>query len=138
MLFIRAEIPLKLISEYKTNSSNENIFTEINLRSKKILLPCSYNPNLTIINHHIQNISRDLDFYFLKCDNFIVLGDFNVETSNSTISEFCAIYNLKNLIESTYFTSLENPTCIDLIWQIGRNVFKTQMFLKLGCAISIN
>lgn len=66
MLFIRAEIPLKLISEYKTNSSNENIFTEINLRSKKILLPCSYNPNLTIINHHIQNISRDLDFYLSK------------------------------------------------------------------------
>ena len=29
----------------------------------------------------------------------MVLGDFNAETSNPTISEFCATYSLKNLIK---------------------------------------
>ena len=49
MLFVREEIPSKLLSEYKPNSSVENIFIDINLRSKKWLLSCSYNPNLTIL-----------------------------------------------------------------------------------------
>ena len=116
MLFVRGKIPSKLISEYKSKSSVENIFTEINSISRKRLLSCSYNPNLTLLNNHIQNISRGLDFYSSKYDNFIVFGDFNAETSNTTISKFCATYNLKNLIkEPTCFKSLENPTCIDLI-----------------------
>ena len=38
MLFVREEIPSKLLSEYKPNSSVENIFAEIILRSKKWLL----------------------------------------------------------------------------------------------------
>ena len=116
LLFVREETPSKLSSEYKANSSVENIFIEINLRSKKRLLSYSYNPDLTLLNNHIKNISRGLDFYSSKYDNFIVLRDFNVETLNTTISVFCATYKLKNLIkEATYFKSLENPACIDLI-----------------------
>ena len=38
MLFVREEIPSKLLSEYNENSAVENIFIEINLRSKKCLL----------------------------------------------------------------------------------------------------
>ena len=34
MLFAREEIPSKILSEYKPNSSVKNIFIEINLRSK--------------------------------------------------------------------------------------------------------
>ena len=62
MLFVREEMPSKLLSEYKWSSSVENIFIEINLRSKKWVLSCFYNPNLTLLNNHIQNISRGLDF----------------------------------------------------------------------------
>ena len=116
MLFVRKEIPSKILSEYKPNSSVENVLIEVNLRSKKWFLSCSYNPNLTLLNNHIQNISKGLDFYSSKYDNFIALGDFNAETSDPIISEFCATHNLKNLIkEPTSFKSLKNPTCIDLI-----------------------
>ena len=107
MLFVRDEIPSKILSEYKRNSSAENMFIEVNLRSNKWLLSWSYNPNLPFLNNHIQSISKGLDFYSSKYDNFIFRGDFNVETSNATISEFCATYNLKNLIEKpTCFKSL--------------------------------
>ena len=94
MLFVREEIPSKNLSEYKPNSSAENIFIELNLISKKWLLSCFYFPNLTLLNNHIQNISKGLDFYSSKYDNFIVLGDFNAETSNPIVSKFCATYNL--------------------------------------------
>ena len=107
MLFVREQIPSKLLSGYKWSSSVENVFIEINLSSNKWLLPCSYNPNLTLLNNHIQNISRGVDFHSSKYDNFIVLRYFNTETSNPTITEFCttkdvkekilgATYNLKN------------------------------------------
>ena len=76
MLFVREEIPSKLLSEYKPNSSVENIFSEINLRSKKWLVSCSCSPNLTLLSNHIRNISRGLDFYSSNYDNFIVIGDF--------------------------------------------------------------
>ena len=133
MLFVREELPSKPLSKYKQNSSVENIFIEKKLRSKKWLLSCSYNPNLTLLNNHIQNISKGLDFYSSKYGNFIVLGDFNAETSNTTISEFCAT-NLKILIkEPTCFKILENPTCIDLILTNrlkcfqNSNVFETRL-----------
>ena len=46
-LFVREEIPSKLLIQYKPNRSVENIFIEINLWSKKWLLSCSHNNNLT-------------------------------------------------------------------------------------------
>ena len=95
---------------------------------------------MTLLNNHIEIISRALDFYSSKYDNFIVLGDFNAESSNAIISVFCATYNLKSHNkEPTCFKSLENPTCIDLIltnrpkYFQNSNVFETGLsdFLKL-------
>ena len=66
MPFFRDETPLKLLRQYKRNSSVENMFIEINLQSKNWLLSCSYKRNLILLNNHIQNISRGLDFYSSK------------------------------------------------------------------------
>ena len=43
-------------------------------------------------------MSRGGDFYSSKYDKFIVHGDFNAETSNTTVSELCG-YNPKNLVK---------------------------------------
>ena len=133
MLFVMDEILSKHLSQYKPNSSVENIFVEINLQSKQWLLSCSYKLNLTLLNNHIQSISRSLDFYSSKYHNFIFLGDFNAETSNTTFSEFCATYNLKNLItEPRWFKSLENPTCIDLILTNRPKCFQKSNVFEIG------
>ena len=115
------------------NSQANTNQTGINLRSKKWLLSCSGNPILTLPNNHIQNISRGLDFYSSKYNNFIVLRDFNVETSNPTISEFCTTYNLKNLIkEPRCFKSLRSPTCIDLILTNWPKCFQNSNVFEIG------
>ena len=94
----------------------ENLFVEINLRSRKWLLSCSYNSKTNLIAVHLHCIGRGIDFYFSKYDNFVVLGDLNTEISNSFIEQFCASYNLKSLIkEPTCFKSVDNLSCIDLI-----------------------
>ena len=134
VLFVREEIPSKLIGQYKLNSSIENIFIEINLELKKWLLRCSYNPNLILLKNYIQNISRGLDFYLSQYDNFIVFADIIAEASNTTISEFFATYNLKNLIkEPTCFKTWKTLPCIDLIFTNrtkcfqNSNVFETRL-----------
>ena len=78
-------------TETKLDNEIENIFIEINLRSKEWLVSSSYNPKLTHIKSYLQEIGKGLDYYSLKYSNFIVLGDFNAEISNCHMSEFCAL-----------------------------------------------
>ena len=51
MLFVREETPSNLLSQNMPNTSVENVFIEVELQSKKWLLSCSYNPNLTLLTH---------------------------------------------------------------------------------------
>ena len=45
MLFIRENIPSKLLANVKPSGNIQNIFVEINLRSEKWLISGSYKPN---------------------------------------------------------------------------------------------
>ena len=116
LLYVREDIPCKILKEYTPEKPTENLLVEINLISRKWLLSCSYNPKTNLIADHLHCIGRGIDFYSSKYDNFIVLGDLNTEVSNSFMEQFCASYNLKSLIkEPTCFKSVDNPSCIDLI-----------------------
>ena len=89
---------------------------EINLRKKKRLLCCSYNPHKSNIANHLKNISKTLDKLSATYENFILLEDFNAEHDEESISEFLNLYNLKNLVkQNTCFKNPDKLTCIDLI-----------------------
>ena len=72
MYFVREDIPSKLLPNTDPSGSIENIVVEINLRSKKWLISGSYNPNVGLIQIHTFNLSKNLDFYSSKCENFLV------------------------------------------------------------------
>ena len=58
LVFIRKDIPTKLIdSQMKV----EGFFIELNLRRKKWVLCCSYNPKYSQISHYLKEIGKDLD-----------------------------------------------------------------------------
>ena len=64
----------------------------------------------------MAQLSKKFDFYSSKFENFIVLGDFNTEMTNSHMEEFCSVYNFKSLIKDpTCFKNTEKPTTIDHI-----------------------
>ena len=116
LLYVRVDIPVKLLNDIEFDNSFEIMFVEINLRFKKWFLSCSYNPNVSLIENHLKCISRGLDYYSSKYENFIILGDLNTEITNDYMSQFCGAYNLKNLIKDpTCYKSIANPSCIDLI-----------------------
>ena len=65
LLYVREDIPCRIFNKYtsETENSNENVFAEINLRSTKWLLSCSYKPNTNLITDHLQSTVRGIDFY---------------------------------------------------------------------------
>ena len=116
ILLIREDIPAKILNEHLTECDIEHFFVEVNLRSKKWLISCSYNPNVNSIQKHLSQISRGIDFYSTKYENFIFLGDFNAEITNSYVENFCGAYGLKSLIKvPTCYKNPLAPKCIDLI-----------------------
>ena len=116
LLYVPEDIPCKILKEYTPEKPIEKFFVEINLRSRKWLVPCSYNSKTNLIADHLHCIGRGIDFYSSKYGNFIVLGDLNTEVSNSFMEQLCASYNLKSLIkEHTCFKTVDNPSCIDPI-----------------------
>lgn len=116
MLYVREDIPSKLLVKQYSDKETENFFVELNLRSKKWLVSCSYNPHTNLIEDHLNHVRRNIDYFLSEYGNFIVLGDFNAEMNNHFMEEFCHSYNLKHLIkEPTCFKNPEKPTCIDLI-----------------------
>ena len=83
MLFVREDIPSKLLSNVNPSGNTENVIVEINLRLKKCLISGSYNPIVSLIQYHTANLSKIFDFYSSKYENFIVAADFNAEMTNN-------------------------------------------------------
>ena len=116
LLYIREDIPTKMIKFEPVQNSFECFFVEINLRKKKWLLSCSYNPNKYNFVNHIINKTTGFDQFSATYDNIIVTGDFNVEPQEDNMSGFLNIYNLKNLVKlKTCYKNPDHPSCIDLI-----------------------
>ena len=70
LLYIRRDIPSKILKKITVNKSFEGFFVELNLRSKKWLLGCSYNP-------HLDKLCKDYE-------NIILQGEFNLKLRSKT------------------------------------------------------
>ena len=89
----------------------------MNLCKRKWLIASLYNPHKTTISSYLKDIEKEIDSLLSQCENIILQGDFNCELKEETLSTFCEVHNLKNLIkEPTCFKNPEKPTIIDLIW----------------------
>ena len=123
MLYIRDGIPSRLM-EKKLRNNSEYFFVEINLRKKKWLLCCSYNSHKSSISTHTGFLRRELDVHSSNCRNFILLGDFNLEMTDTNLKDFCNLYLHKNLIKKPApFKIRENPKTIDLMLTIRPRSF---------------
>ena len=86
MLFVREDIPSKsLLAE---NAPIEGFYIEINYLRKTVANCGSYNPHRTTIDNHMDSLSKNLALYSSTYENYIVLGDFNVEVDNNAISRY--------------------------------------------------
>ena len=81
----------------------------------------------------LKEIGNNLDLLSSEYDNYLLIGYFNGEPNEPAISDFCEIYNTKNIIkEKTCFKNPENPTCIDLILTNRPRSFQDSTVIETG------
>ena len=114
MLYVRQDIPPKTLST--ENQPIDGFYKEINLRKKKWLLCGTYNPHRNNIGNHRDFLSKSLALYSSASDNYIFIGDFNIEADSTEMSSFCETFDLTSFMkEPTCYKNPDNPSCIDLI-----------------------
>ena len=86
------------------------------MRKKKWLLCGTYIPHRNNIGNHLDSLSKNLALYSSAYDNYIVIGDFNIEADSKEMSSFCDTFDLTSLIKQpTCYKNPGNPSRIDLI-----------------------
>ena len=81
----------------------------------------------------MDSLSKNLALYSSTYENYIVLGDFNVEVDNNAISSFCDAFDLVNLIrEPTCYKNPEKPSCVDLILTNKPHSFQNSGVIETG------
>ena len=99
----------------------------MNIKTKKWLLCCTYNPNKSWIENHLRQLQKKLEASSERYEYFLIMGDFNADVSDPSMTSFCTLFKLpsmtsfctlfklKNIVmEPTCHENLENPSCIDL------------------------
>ena len=131
LVYVREDISSRLIPMQR--SPIECFFKELNLRCKKWLLSCSYNPHRSLISERLSIIGKDLDLLSVSFDQIFVMGDFNAEPHDHFLMDFCDENNLKNLIKVPIcFKNSERPTSIDMMLTNSYKSFQNSCAIEMG------
>ena len=115
LVYFRNNITSKLLKIENLPSDIEAIFIEMNIKSKKWLLCCTYNPNKSLIENHLRQLQKQLEAFSERYEHFLIMGDFNGDVSDPSMTPFCTLFKLKSIVkEPTCYKNPENPSCIDL------------------------
>ena len=115
MIYIRDNIPSKLLEKNKFHDDMKGLFVELNFRKVKWLLVGTYHPPLQNDIYYFNQLDKAIDTYN-NYEKVLLIGDFNAETTEPCLESFLYEHDLQNLVkENTCFKSVENPSCIDLI-----------------------
>ena len=69
MLFVRDEIITFPLDQYSFPVGFEAFCIELNLRKKKWLIFCIYNPHNRFIKHHLKELGKVIEFYSKTYEN---------------------------------------------------------------------
>ena len=120
LIFIRDDIPSKLLSRHNFSHDIEGIFVEINLRKEKLLLFGTYHPPSQSDLYYFEQIGQSLDIYNRGYNKIILAGDFNAEDSEKCLSSFLFEYGSNN------------PSSIDLFLTNAPNSFQNTVTITCG------
>ena len=68
----------------------------MNIKSKKWLLCCAYNPNKSLIENHLRQLQKQLEASTERCEHFLIMGDFNADVSDPSMTSFCTLIFVRN------------------------------------------
>ena len=133
LLYVRDKIIVLALNRYSLRPHIEILFFALNLRNRKWLVCCSYNPHKNLIKEHLRVLSEGIPFYAKDYENILLMGDYNAEVIETNMSSFCEIYHLTNIIKQpTCFKNPLNPSCIDLFLTNNANCFLKSSVFETG------
>ena len=85
------------------------------------------------MSHQLSELGTVLAVSASKYDNIILMCDFEAEPTVTVLSDFCEIYNLKNIVkDKTCFNNPNKTTCIDLIITNEPKSFQNSKVIEAG------
>ena len=114
LVYVKENIPSKELKNLPISKDLQIIPIEINLRKSKWLLIPIYRPPYTSEKVFTENLSRVIDFYSFKYENIITLGDFNMEATSNTLSNFMKEHQFHSLYKKPTCFKSDQGRCIDL------------------------
>ena len=78
-----------------------------------------------------KNLGVVLNNYLSKYEHIILLGDFNLTTSNTYLPDFMT-FHLESLINTTTWFQSEKPRCTGLIHTNKKSLFKNSEVFEVG------
>ena len=131
LVYIKSHLPSRLLKNFDIPSNIQIVPFELNLRKEKWMFMCIYRPLSQNKQYFLEKLSELIDHFSSIYDNYIILGDFNMEPSDSILKTFMQSHNLFNLIRSkTCFKG--RGFCIDLILINQTFCFKNSSTFETG------
>ena len=132
LIYVREDIPCKLLKSHNFPDDIEGLFIELNFRKSRLILG-TYHPPNQHDDYYFQSIGDALDVYNTNYEKYMLAGDFNAEENELVMKRFLELYGLKNLVhENTCFKSVNNPSCIDLLLTNSRCSFQHTSVMSSG------
>ena len=66
---------------------------EVNLHKKKWILFGIYRPPSQNVSYFLDELGKAIDHYSSHCENFVALGDFNLEVEHEKMKSFMEIFH---------------------------------------------
>ena len=131
LMYVNENITSRLLKSHDTPEEIEILCVEINLRKQKWVVLGIYRPPNINDAFFCKHLSRVIDCYSKKYDNFIIMGDFNLEPTDEQVKILLPCYNLYNLVkENTCFNG--PPKCYDLILTNKKHSFQNTLAVTTG------
>ena len=131
--YLRDGIPSKLLTDYEIKDNLELLSVEVNIRKKKWLFGCSYNPHKNTISNNLHHLNKGLDVYLKSYDDILIMRDLNSEVSENCLNGFCNVNSLKTHNRApTCFKNPKNPSCIDLFLTSRQQCFQQTCAIETG------
>ena len=73
--------------------------------------------------NHLMNLSKIIDWNSSRYDRYLCIGNFNSETSETALRNFCDLYKLKHLVRVPTCYKIPNNHFLDNVAKIFENVF---------------
>ena len=114
IIYVREDIPSKILEKHKLPQDVEDMFVVLNLRKIEWLLFGTYHSPSENDQYYFEALDKALDCYNSH-DRIVLIGDFSSEDHETCMETFLYQYNLKNIVkEGTRFKNSSKPSTIDL------------------------